>query len=181
MKKTLLAACLLAAALLVGAASHHGPEGKSILEPSSLTVDTAAYGDGDLIGKHTGGYLTFADACRVTGAGGVIRSAVIADAGAQSAAIDLILFSAAPSASTLTDNAALDLDDADIARIAGVVAFAAASYKAFADNSAIAVGAVDQRYHCVGTTALYGVLVSRGTPDYVAATDLTLRLFVERD
>ncbi len=180
MKKFLKLAALLAVLPFLAAASYIGPGKTVIIEPTTLTVDTNAYATGDLIGKHTGGYLTFANMCRVTGAGGKIVQAVLIDQAAQSAAIDLVLFSTVPSNTTFTDNSALDISDSDTPTIVAIVNFASASYKAFADNSAIATSVL-LNYACVGTTTLYGALVSRGSPTYAAATDLTLRLVIERD
>lgn len=152
----------------------------AVLEPDALTVDTAAYATGELIGKHTGGKLTFTNAFSGPGKGGRLVQVILTDDGAQSAAIDLVLFSSDPSATTFTDQSALDIADADLDKIIGIVSLAAASYKAFADNSAIVAtaGPIDI---VTDSGTLYGALVSRGSPDYVAATDLTLRLVIERE
>ena len=78
-----------------------------------------------------------------------------------------MFFDSNPSATTFTNNAALDIADSDIDRIIGVVSVAATDYAAFSDNSVATVKGIAMPYQCVedeGT--VYVAFVSRGTPTY---------------
>lgn len=142
------------------------------------TVDTAgAYAAGDCIG----GKLTFSSAANRSGGGGVIRSVIVTDLADQKADIDLLLFDSDPSNGTYTDQAAVDVDDADIVKVIGQISVATANYKSFADSAAAALAGVDAAFQLSGSANLYGLLVCRGTPTYVSTSDLTIRLVIEQD
>lgn len=141
------------------------------------SISTSAYADGDLIGTK----LTFTAALRSSGgASGALQSATLTDLAAQNAAIDLILFNADPTSTTFTDNAAFDIADADLSKVVARVAFTASDYFSFADNSVAQVDSLG-----LGLSGpsrdLYGALVSRGTPTYATASDLTVRIAVWSD
>ena len=139
-------------------------------------IDTAIYAAGDLMG----GLLTFTD---VALAGGLIlQTLTLVDQAKQSAAIDLLLFGGNLSGTTLTNNVALDVADADLLTFLGHVSIAAANYAAFNDNSAATLKDIQLFLKPAPTTkSLYGVLVSRGTPTYAAATDLQLTCLFVRE
>lgn len=136
---------------------------------ASPTVDTAIYAAGDLIG----GKLTFANAARVASGNGEIFSVLLADQAKQSIAIDLILFDSDPTGTTFTDQAALDIADADLTKIICVVPIT--TYAALNDNS-IGFASVRFPFALASGTSLYGCLVSRGTPTFAAGADVTVRL-----
>ena len=141
---------------------------------ASPTVDTNAYASGDLIG----GKLTFAD---LAGKGQMLKimTAVIVDQAKQTADLDLVLFRDNPGATTFTDQAALDVADADLGKVCGVIAFRSGQTFGFNDNGVMVQQNVGLCTQLVGTT-LYGALVSRGTPTYAAATDVAVTLTAER-
>ena len=148
---------------------------KFIAIPVVPSVDTAIYASGDLIG----GKLTIPAPDK-----GKIVSVRLVDQAAQSAAIDLTLWASDPAGTTFTDNAALDVADADMAALIGVVPIAAADYDVFSDNRVATVSGYGLVYGSLakgqnGGFAMYGALVSRGTPTYVAATDLHLSIGIE--
>lgn len=137
------------------------------------TVDTAAYATGDLLA----GLMTFNVAN--AGGGGVIKSAAIVDLHSQNAAVELWLFTSTLAASTLTLNSAATLADADLATIipGGVIAFATTHYFSLANNSVASREDVAIPF-TADSGNIYGILVSRGAPDYLAATDVTVILGV---
>lgn len=152
----------------------------TIAPTQTLQVDTSIYASGDLIGKHTGGYLTFANVIGI--AGSRLISARLIDQAKQAAAIDLVLFSAVPNTNTLTDNGALDVSDTDLPSYLGHVSFVAGSYAAFADNNAAILNNINLAFNPASNLKdIYGLLVSRGTPTFAAATDLAVSITVERD
>lgn len=176
-RRKLIAAAVLVASLALGAATFHGPDNNSILEPTSLVVSTGGYSSGHLIGT---GPLTFETAARATGQGGMINSACLLSKDTDGPAVDLVLFSSFPSSTLWTDRAAFTPADADLAKIIGMISFAAASWKSFADNQAVCNTAVEIPYNLPASTSLYGVLVARGLLTPASTSDYTLRLMVKR-
>ena len=144
----------------------------AVLE-ADLTVDTSAYAAGDLIGAK----LSITLPAWATGKRGfLIQSVSLQDLAKQSAAIDVLFFHADPSGTTFTDNAALDVADADVASIAGFAQLL--TYSNFNDNGYAQAGNLALPVVVDGST-LYACLVSRGTPTY-AASDLKLRVGIVR-
>jgi len=163
------------------------------VEATPTIEASSAYSAGDSIGAavislagataETGG-LTAAEVREAAGwgtgnetHGGMIQSVILTDLGKQSAEIDVVFFDADPSQTTFTDNAALDVDDADLLNIVGVAAVT--TWKDFSDNSVgqtlnLAIPFVLED----GGNTLYAALVSRGTPTYASTADLTLRVGV---
>ncbi len=141
------------------------------------TIDTAAYATGELIGL--GGVLKFptavpGDEGQTASQSGIIQSVIITDLGKQSANLDLLFFDANPSNTTFTDQAAFDVDDADLINLIGVASVT--DWKAFSDNSMGQELNLAMPFTLDAGATLYAALVSRGAPNYVAATDLTIRV-----
>lgn len=190
MRKIILGAAAVAAFLTVmavvpppppvSAASQFSPDGMAVLEPNALTVSTGNYSSGHLIGAHTGGYLAFNQAARVSGGSGNIISACLNSKDTDAPAVDLVLFSSVPSNTTFTDVTTLNLHDNDVGKVVGHISFAAASWKTLSGSSYVCNAAVDTGYALVGTNVLYGALVARGLLTPASTSDFTLRLVVRR-
>ena len=138
------------------------------------TIDTAIYASGD----NVGGLLTFANAARLAGGGGVIKSLVIVDDGLQSASLELWLFN-----QTFTqgaDQAAWTPVAADLHNLVAVLRTGDGVYFTGGATATVCVVEVSHRYDLLGTS-LYGRLVVRGTPTYPAATNLTVILGLLQD
>lgn len=146
------------------------------------TVDTNAYTSGDLVGpKQT---LTAAGACStLTSVGGlcsgIIHSVTVTDLEKQSGDFDIIIFSSNPTGTTFTDNAAFDIADTDLPKVACVIQVT--TDVLFNDNGV----AIAQGVNCVfdaketdGT--LYAAVVTRSTPTY-SASGLTFRYGILQD
>lgn len=141
------------------------------------TVSTSpAYSSGDLIGTK----LTLANAARIAGGSGYLRSLVLTDKAKQSAQIDVVFFRTDPSNTTFTDNAALVVNATDLLTIVGHVSIVTADWCAFNANSVATKAGLGLEYQLVGTS-LYACLVSRGTPTYTSTSDLQLTIKVEPD
>ncbi len=95
----------------------------------SPTMDTNAYAVGDAVDD----VQTFPRALEF-GKTGYIQSVTVKDLAKQNGAFDILFFSAAVT-STITDNAALDLDDADLANYIGHVSISSGDYVSLNDNS----------------------------------------------
>ena len=140
------------------------------------TIDTNIYASGDLLG----GKLELANAVRMAGGGGIVRAVALADLAKQSDNVDVLFFDADPSGTTFTNNAALDIADADLPKLIGF--HQVTSYAEFND-SAVGRGEADRPLPFVlgaGATSLYAALVARATPTFVTAADLVLRVMIER-
>jgi len=134
------------------------------------TCDTNIYASGDLIG----GKLSLA----INKANGIIQTITLADKANQKSALDVVFFVADPSATTFTDQAAFDVDDADLLKIAGRKSIAATDYVSYNDNAEATVNASIAFQLTSDITTLYACIVSRGTPTYASASDLQLRVTV---
>lgn len=147
----------------------------------ALTVQAAAYAAADLVG----GKLTFTNVTRLAGCGVTIKSILIGDQAANSAAnsvYDLILFDSDPTGTTFTENSPLDVADADLNKIVAVVRFdgvAGTTLFTNVDNNVI--------YKAVEipvaptTTSLFGALIARGGPTFAATTDVFITLNVQQN
>ena len=130
------------------------------------TVTAGAYAANDAVG----GLLTFANAVRNSGGGGVVKDMIILDDAGQDAALELWLFSETFTA--IADNAAFDISQADLRNLVGIIATSDGAYYASGTESAARVETA-QRYDLAGTS-LFGQLVTRGTPTYAATDDVTV-------
>lgn len=140
----------------------------------SPTVSTTpAYTAKDAVG----GLLTFANVARASGGSVRIDSVMLVDVSQQQKDLDLILFDRSITAPT--DNAVFDPTDAELANVVGVVPIYAGHYADFNDNSVASVVPLGLTAVLNGTS-LFGVLVARGTPTYVATTDLTVIITATR-
>lgn len=139
------------------------------------TVTAGAYAAGDAVG----GLLTFADAARVAGRGGVITSLVIVDDAGQDVELELWLFNQAFTA--IDDNDAWEPSEADLENLVAVLSTEESSQGWLAAGTPSIVDVeVARRYDCAAT-ALYGQLVTRGTPTFAATDDLTVKLGLLQD
>lgn len=132
------------------------------------TIDTALYAAND----NVGGLLTFANAARNAGEGGVISNMLIVDDDQEDAELELWLFN-----QTFTqgnDQAPFDPSDADMENWVGTISTASGTYFDTANQGACEVD-LTLRYDLVGTS-LFGRLVTRDGPTWTAATDLTVKI-----
>jgi len=170
-----------------GIAGYGGTEGESWALPSggigvtshsdtiiqTPTVTAGAYTADD----NVGGLLTFANAARLSGGGGVIKDLVIIDDAGQDAELELWLFDQTFTAGA--DNAAWAPTEAELHNLITIITTADGAYFAGGTPS-VAVVEVARRFGCVGTD-LFGRLVTRGTPTYAATDDLTVILSLLQD
>jgi len=138
-----------------------------VLINETPTISTDIYASGDLIGTKVifdGGLI---------GTKGYIQTIRLTDLAKQDASIDVYLFSADPDGTTFTDNAELDIVDADLSKVMGVVTMD--TYFDTADNSIAFARNLAIPFEST-STILYGVLVSRGTPTYASVADINIQL-----
>ena len=149
-----------------------GGEGITISQTPTISA-AAIYASGDAVG----GLLTFANAARFSGGGGISKNIIIIDDDKESGALELWLFNQTFTATA--DNAPWDPSDTDLENCIGVISTVNGDWFAAADNQ-VADIEVSKRYDLTGTS-MFGQLVTRGTQTYTATTDLTVKIALLRD
>jgi len=99
---------------------------------AQLGVSGAAYATGDVIGDTSPIKI---EPIRGVYGTGVIHSIVVQDLSNQSGAMDIVFFDSNPTATTFTDNSALDIAEGDLPKVIGVVSIAANDYYTIADSA----------------------------------------------
>ena len=142
-----------------------------VVVSATPTLDTSIYASGDSL--HTA-VITFTGAVGRSGGYGKVKKMVVVDASAQTAAFELWLFSA--TVTPAAANSVHSISDADAALCVGVIA--SGTYFASALNSVCVTKGVDLDFKVAGTS-LFGILVTRSTPTYLAGS-LTVSLQIEQ-
>lgn len=134
-------------------------------------MSTSAYSANDQVGT----LITVPGAGIGGGSGCKLAQVTVVDKSKQSAALNMILFSSAPTVAS-ADNAGVDVADAQIALYGqGVVKVATGDYVALAGSS-IATVATGWYVKPDAAGTIYALLSTTGTPTFGVATDLVLRL-----
>ena len=159
---------------LLAGENHVGQVGsESITIIANPTVTAGAYTAGDCVG----GVLTFAGAARNTGGGGVIKNMIIVDDAGQDAALELWLFDQTFTAPG--DNAPWAATEAELHNLVAIANSVDGTWFATGTPS-VNVVEVSQQYTCAATS-LFGQLVTRGTPTYVATDDVSVKICLLQD
>lgn len=167
---------LLLATVLIPALVYAQNVYNTVFVSAAPTCDTSIYATGELVG----GKLTFTPAVRPATSTAVITGVMMIDQSVTTSDFDIVLFSSNPSATTFTDQAALDIADADLSKVIAVIPLVSANRFAFADNGVKFAGSI--MLPIKGTVnTIYGALVSRGTPTFAAGTDVSIQLAISQD
>lgn len=148
--------------------------GRSAASPTLDPIVTAgAYSANDAVGDK----IIFNGAVKQRGGSGLITGITILDKSQQDVVLKLFLFD--QDFTAVADNAAFACSDADMEKCIGVIA--TGTYIAVAATSGIysAALAAPIAFRAVDGRAIYGQLMTTGTPTYVATTDLVVKLHVE--
>jgi hypothetical protein len=135
-------------------------------------TSATAYAIGDQIGT----IISFASAARASGGSGYVVGAYVISALDVVGPMDLLLFR--QSITLAADSAAFAISDADALNFTGLVQFGGAFD--VGNNRVLQAYNLRVPYVCTGSTTLYGALYARAAYT-LAASDLTLDLFVERN
>ena len=144
-------------------------EGITISQTPAITA--GAYIAGDTVG----GLLTFANAARITGGGGVIKDVKLIDDAGQDVELELWLFNQI--FTPIADNTPWDPSEADLENWIATITIE--TYFA-AGTESVANPDASKRYDLVGTS-LFGQLVTRGAPTYAATDDITVKVGLLQD
>ena len=141
----------------------------------STAVSTAAYSANDIVAGLRTLHLP-----RTSGYGCVLQSIAVTDNADQKAELIFVFFNADPSASTVADHGAFTLHANDVAKVIGTVKVLAADYYdagsvsiALKTGIGLVLSSADEHIYCI--------TIATGTPDYVAAGDLSIAFGVLRD
>ncbi len=141
------------------------------------TIDTAAYTTGDVLFAPT----KIANGTLNTQGLSSLQTILVLDAANQKSAIDLLFFNQDPG--SLGDlNAAVDISTAQLAMMIGIISVLAADYATIKATT----NAVASKNPALMLPALKGSKdfwvagVARGSPDYLLATDLRIKLMIQR-
>jgi hypothetical protein len=142
------------------------------------TIDTAIYAAGDQLG----GLMTLSNATMEDGGNAILRNLIIIDKDKEKAVIDVLFFSADPTVAS-SDNAALNISDANMATyFLGKVSVAAADYTDLSASSVASVtstGLILQA--AAGSRSVYAIMkVLSGTPTFTATNDLQIKFGLEQ-
>ena len=149
-----------------GSYSLAADAGDGITIAQTPTITAGAYSAGDAVG----GLLTFANAARTAGKGGVLKNVLCIDDAGQDAELELWMFSQTFAA--MADNAAWAPSEADLENLVAIVSTVDGTWRAAGTPSAISIEAA-LRYDLTGTS-LFGQLVTRGAPTFAATDDITV-------
>lgn len=168
--------------IAIGVDASGNPEavqsGFGQLGAASATPTVSAspdYASGDAVG----GIMTFAGVTRGDGGTAYITAVLINSKAANTAQMDLFLFSANPSSSTVTDNAAFALHADDAPNLIGVV-----PVSNWYSGGTPSVGFSDTcRVPVQGQAAddIYGVLVARGAVNLASTSDISVFLTPDKN
>jgi hypothetical protein len=147
-------------------------DGITISQTPSITAGVYVAGD------NVGGLLEFANAAREIGSGGVIKSMEIIDDASQSVVLELWLFNQTFEAGA--DNAVWTPVEADLENLVTVITSLDGTWYTGGATATVNDTEISKRYDVVGTS-LFGRLVTRGAPTYVAIDDLTVKLGLLQD
>ena len=150
-----------------------GSEGTTIALTPAVTAGVYTAGDA------VGGLLTFADAARVSGGGGVIKNIIIIDDAGQDAELELWLFDRAITA--MSDNAPWAPSEADLENFIGAISTEDSTQGWLAAGTPSAIDVEVSRRYDLNGTSLFGQLVTRGTPTFAATDDVTLKVGLLQD
>ena len=133
---------------------------------AQLGVSGAAYATGDVLGDLSPIQI---EVVRGKNGTAILHSLIIQDLSKQSVAIDMVIFDSNPTATTFTDNSALDIADADLPKVIGVVSVLTGEYAAFNDSSVATKSGISLPIQNIASSTFVWVcFVSRGAPTYVA-------------
>jgi len=151
--------------------------GNTTIVQVTPAVSLATYTANDCVG----GGFAIPGAVRVNAGTGVLQSITLQDLAKKNAAMEIFLFKST-SLTTYTDNAALDISDADLGNCIGWAEITASDYKSLADNSVACVSNLGLPIKSApATKSLYCVMRTTGTPTYLGTIDLKLTFGILRD
>lgn len=136
------------------------------------TVAATLHAANDVVG----GKITLADVVRSAAPYGTIQAVTVFDKAGNAGSYDVVFFSADPSATTITDDAALTVADADGAKIVGFAPVTTTS--TFVDNGITCTTNYGLPFVLASGTSLYAALIARTAVTFASVSDITIRVSI---
>jgi hypothetical protein len=152
----------------------HAVGGHSTVKAVTLSLDTDAYADGDVLADTQ----EIASALRVAGGSGILHSLMVLDKDDQGEALDLVFLNA--DGSIGAENAAVSMSDAVADTIIGVVEVGAGDFVDLVNSQIACKTNLGIVLEVASGTHLYVAAISRGTGTYTAA-GITLKVGIIQD
>jgi len=149
--------------------------GKSAVITVTQTVAASAHSAGDAVG----GLITLSDAVRSSALSGIIQSVSVTDKAGNAGSYDIVFFTANPTATTVTDDAAFTLNDADITKVICMAPISTVS--TFADNGVTNTTGVGCPFEVASGTTIYAALINRSAATYASTSDVSVRVSIMQD
>lgn len=164
---------------LTAGEAHIGQVGghTGVIVPTITVSTSPAYSSGDCVG----GKLTLSSIVRTAGGTALVQSLFLRDTSNQKAALELLIFNADPTSSTLTDNAAAVIHANDIDKIVRRISIAASDYVTIDSKAWTDLSVGGKPIKPASGSDMYAALITTGTPTYAATTAIGLRLGVLQD
>jgi hypothetical protein len=135
-------------------------------------VQAAAYA----VGAGIGGLLTFGGAVMEVAGSAMVQAATVTFASGVQPQLDLVLFSASPTGSTLTDRVVTAIATADLAKVVCVLHLTDATLLGAAAPSVVQASGQVAPFDLSGGMAIYGVLITRTAVTLGATNDVIVSL-----
>ncbi len=148
--------------------------GHSVVKDLTLSLDTSAYADGDVLADTQ----ELASAIRLAGGSAVIQSMVVIDKDDQGQAMDVWVLDS--NATLGTENSAVSISDANAAKILGKIAVGSGDYHDMGGVRVASLANLSLVVEVSSGTSLYVGVVSRGTGTYTAS-GVVLRFGILQD
>lgn len=152
-----------------------GPNGllqvaSSVKMQAAPPTSATAYGAGNVIG----GLISFTNATRYAGLGAVLQNISVTFTDGVVPSLDVILFDANPSASTITDNAPVSVVAADVPKIIGVIHITDCTLVGTSAPSVCQAANQAILYTLPTGQTLYAVVVARSAVTLTNTSDMTI-------
>lgn len=149
--------------------NYIGKNGGDVYSLTAIpVVSTTPYTAGDVVGTK----MTLANASRLAAGSGIVQALMLHSKGALTGPFDVLLFSADPTNSTFTDNAALAVNAADFDKLIGVVHVT--DWTSLGTPSLGQALSLGLPFKLPANNTLFAVIVARGTPTLTSTSQITL-------
>jgi len=140
-------------------------------------VQAAAYAPSQSVG----GLITLTGSARIAGGSGLVQAVTAAFTSGSQPFLDVILFNANPTASTLTDRSMVAIAAADAAKVVGVVQLTTAILLGATAPSFVQGELLAMPFKLPAGTALYACVVTRTAITPTGTADMILSVNVLQD
>jgi len=151
--------------------------GFTALIQATPAVQAAAYA----AGQNVGNLITLTGSSRIAAGSGLLQAITAAFASGVVPVLDVILFSANPTASNTADRTAVAIAAADNAKVLGVVHMNDATLLGVAAPSLVQGQQQAMPFKLAAGTALFASVVTRSAITLTSTTDMVLSAFVLQD